>query len=222
MATYTSPDGIYKPDSTDQVTPLETPFANMATTIQTAFDKREIYSYRWADASERNATTGMRAGDTGYQADEDTVYRRVGSAWKVWERPERTYIPVTTNLVPGVGGGTDARYMVSGGIVFVQIRSTLGTSGSTVGDVRYSVPLAMDTSGMNTVTSTLGISSLFDSSSSLSYTGSVAYNDTNSVRVFRNLVSGANIYTAQISSSTPMTWAASDRIHCWFNYRISL
>lgn len=222
MATYTSPDGIYKPDSTDQVTPLETPFANMATTIQAAFDKREIYSYRWADASERNATTGMRAGDTGYQADEDTVYRRVGSAWKVWERPETGYTPIATNLTLGTGGATVARYMVSGGIVFVQIRSTLGTSGFSVGDVRYSVPLAMDTSGMTTITSPLGNSLIIDASATAYFSGVVTYVDTNTVRVMRGAVSGSNISFSPTSSTVPMTWAANDRIHCWFNYRISL
>jgi len=221
MATYTSPDGIYKPDSTDQVTPLETPFANMATTIQTALDKRELYTYRWADASERNATTGVRAGDTGYQADEDTVYRRVGSAWKVWERPETSYTPVATGLTVGTGGATAARYMVSGGIVFVQIRSTLGTS-PTVGDVRYTVPLTIDDTAMNSVTSVLGNASLYDQSANISYTGNVAYEDTSHVRIFRNLVSSPNMYSAQLSSTTPFTWAVNDRIFTWFSYRISL
>lgn len=224
MATYTSPDGIYKPDSTDQVTPLETPFANMATTIQAALDKREIYTYRWADASERNATTGMRAGDTGYQADEDTVYRRVGSSWKVWERPETTYIPVVTGLTVGSGGSTAARYMVSSGIVFVQIRSTLGTSGFAVSGVQYSVPLSIDTSDMFAGVSQLGSVTLFDSSAGTAgvYTGNVVYGDTSTVRVYRNIVTGTAITTQATTSALPFTWAAGDRIHAWFSYRISL
>lgn len=222
MATYTSPDGIYKPDSTDQVTPLETPFANMATTIQAALDKREIYTYRWADASERNATTGMRAGDIGYQADEDTVYRRVGSAWKVWERPETAYTPIATNLTVGTGGATVARYMVSGGIVFVQIRSTLGTSGFSVGDVRYSVPLAMDTTEMNGSISPIGQCTFYDASATTTHSGWMAYLDTNNAICRRTYVSGTTVINSNTSSSAPFTWAAGDRIHCWFSYRISL
>jgi hypothetical protein len=225
MATFTSPDNIYKPDSTDQVTPLETPFNLLANSVQTALDKREVYSYRWADASERNATTGMRAGDTGYQADEDTVYRRVGSSWKVWERPEKTYVPIATNLNVGTGGsaGTDARYMVSGGMVFVQIRSTLGTSGFSVGNVLYSVPLTMDTSGLTgSGLHPLGQASLFDTSGTTGYVANVFSHDANTVRVLRNLVSGANVVSASITSTAPFTWAAGDTIRLWFSYRISL
>lgn len=221
MATYTSPDGIYKPDSTDQVTPLETPFANMATTIQAALDKREIYTYRWADASERNATTGMRAGDTGYQADEDTVYRRVGSTWKVWERPETQYAPTVAPAV-GTGGTTVARYSVSSGLVFVQIRSTLGTSGFSIGDVRYSVPLAMDTTHMNASISPLGFCSFYDNSATATHSGWMAYFDTNTAQCRRTYVSGTTVLNSNTSSSAPFTWAANDRIHAWFSYRISL
>jgi hypothetical protein len=224
MATFTSPDNIYKPDSTDQVTPLETPFNLLANSVQTALDKREVYSYRWADASERNATTGMRAGDTGYQADEDTVYRRVGSSWKVWERPEKTYVPIATNLNVGTGGsaGTDARYMVSGGMVFVQIRSILGTSGFSVGNVVYSVPLSMDTSGMASTYSPLGNAILHDTSAALGVSATVVYFDANNVRLLRYAVSGVNIVNGGITSTQPFTWAAGDTIRSWFYYRISL
>jgi len=99
--------------------------------------------------------------------------------------------------------------------------STLGTS-PTVGDVRYTVPLDIDTTAMNSVTSVMGSVSLYDQNVALSYTGTIAYEDTTHVRIFRNLVSGSNIYSAQLSSTTPFTWAVNDRIYTWFSYRISL
>src|SRR5690606_24183368 len=71
MPAYTSPDNIQYPVSTDQVAPLETVFANMAQSTQNAFDgfrsDRAIQTFQWADATARQAASGMSAGDQGFQ-----------------------------------------------------------------------------------------------------------------------------------------------------------
>lgn len=92
MPANTSPDNIEYPVSTDPVAPLETVFANMANSVQDAFDgfridwndfedNHAIQTFRWADASERSSQTGMVAGDIGYQVDTGVQYRYTGSAW---------------------------------------------------------------------------------------------------------------------------------------------
>lgn len=110
MPAYTSPDNIQYPVSTDQVAPLETVFANMAQSTQNAFDgfridwndfetNRAIQTFRWADATERAAQTGMVAGDVGYQVDTGLLYRYTGSKWNVAS-------PVSGIIPSGATGGT--------------------------------------------------------------------------------------------------------------------
>jgi hypothetical protein len=94
MPAYTSPDNIQYPVSTDQVAPLETVFANLADSTQTALTgfrgdwnnfntQHAIRTFRWANAAARTAQTGMAAGDRGYQIDTATDYVYTGSAWTV-------------------------------------------------------------------------------------------------------------------------------------------
>lgn len=81
MAT-TTPDSIYYPTATDSIAPLETVFATLASSVQTALTTtRSIKSYRWANTAARNAQAGMARNDRGYQADNDTLYTYNGSSW---------------------------------------------------------------------------------------------------------------------------------------------
>lgn len=76
----TSPDGIDYPD-TSYTSGFIAAVAALATSIQTAFSKRQLHSYLWADATARGAQAGMSAGDTGYQTDTNVYYRYNGTAW---------------------------------------------------------------------------------------------------------------------------------------------
>lgn len=76
----TSPDGIDYPD-TSYTSGFVAALAAMATSIQTAFSKRQIRTFKWADAAARAAQTGMSEGDRGDQADTDKQYRYSGSTW---------------------------------------------------------------------------------------------------------------------------------------------
>lgn len=69
-------------------------WVNSVDTTVTLFDLRrlppsvtDLQSFGWVNAAARTAQTGMRAGDTGYQADTDTQYRWSGAAWKLVSVP---------------------------------------------------------------------------------------------------------------------------------------
>lgn len=100
-----TPDSIYYPVGTDSVTPLHTIFANLASSVQNALNKRQRFGYVWANATARAAQTGMSAGATGYQIDTKTEYLYDGTNWatqNVTKLP--TVIPVSENgAQPAIG-----------------------------------------------------------------------------------------------------------------------
>lgn len=93
------------------------------------------YNYVWADATARNAQTGMVAGDRGYQEDNKVVYLYSGSGWVAWESWWITYTPSLTNISVGTGGSavSSAVYRFEQGRVRVKFRFVLGSSGSSMG-----------------------------------------------------------------------------------------
>lgn len=76
----TSGDALYYPTGTSGLQ-LIADLANMQNTNQTAFNRRAIYSYRWANNAARTAQTGMRAGDQGYQVDSGIRWTYDGANW---------------------------------------------------------------------------------------------------------------------------------------------
>ena len=93
MPANTTPDNIQYPVSTDNIAPLETVFASMANSVQTALNTRAIKSYRWANTAARNAQAGMAAGDVGYQIDDKTSWTYSGTAWVRGDSPGDPGIP---------------------------------------------------------------------------------------------------------------------------------
>jgi hypothetical protein len=93
----TTPDDIVSPDGT-YTGGFRAAMAAMATSIQDALLKRGMHTYYWDDVSGRTGQAGMRAGDFGYQADTEVIYRYSGSGWVVWSNPGGT--PITTGWRP--------------------------------------------------------------------------------------------------------------------------
>lgn len=118
MAASTTPDAIVYPQSTDQVSPLETVFANMANSVQTAMNFRGIYTFRWTNAAARTAQTGMRVGDYGYQIDTQYTYRYTGSAWGIWDT-------FGTALLANVTLASGVTYLAGQGLNDLSIRGGL-------------------------------------------------------------------------------------------------
>lgn len=78
----TTPDNIYYQDAATLYGGAATS-ATEASSIQTAFNSRQMFTFRWADASARTGQTGMRQGDTGYQIDTRTSYVYDNSVWRL-------------------------------------------------------------------------------------------------------------------------------------------
>lgn len=101
----TNPDAIYyasgsTPMSAEDISAAE------ATSVQAALDNlinntRQVQTFVWANATARNAQTGMVEGDMGYQQDTDTTYRYTGTAWVAFY-PGGT-APVIPTSVAGAG-----------------------------------------------------------------------------------------------------------------------
>lgn len=216
MPAYTSPDNIQYPVSTDQVAPLETVFANLAQSTQNALtavvnqvnDQLQIHTYRWANAGERTAQTGMAAGDLGYQMDTDVIYLYQGAAWKAWESDWRSYSPTITGFTVGTGGSQSIwMWKYEGGRVKVKYTAVRGSSGASTSNVRFTLPTnrATDVVNYNRVAGSgvaAGPSSSFYTSHSMNNTS------VNQVRVLYLGGSGE----AEITSSAPFAWGTGSWI----------
>lgn len=78
----TLPDNIYYPDiSAAQNQPAYT--GTLASSVQTALNARQRYTYVWTNAAALNAQTGMTEGSIGYRLDTKTEYQYENGAWRV-------------------------------------------------------------------------------------------------------------------------------------------
>lgn len=96
----TVPDNIYSA-STGTDAKIEDITAAMANSVQVALNSRQVKSYRWPTATQRNTQTGMAAGDEGYQVDTGRVYRYNGSSWVDISSNTSTVIPTVS--ISGAG-----------------------------------------------------------------------------------------------------------------------
>lgn len=82
MAGATSPDGLIYPTSGDPGSP-RTQITTAMNSVQSALDKRMIYSFRWATTDLMDDQIGMSYGDLGYNEQTNTtmVYDNITNAW---------------------------------------------------------------------------------------------------------------------------------------------
>lgn len=76
----TSPDNIHYPASNNLVAPLETNFATTASSVQDAFDKRQVYTFHGTNVGSL-PTTGVRKGDMAFLSGPERYYTWNGSSW---------------------------------------------------------------------------------------------------------------------------------------------
>lgn len=227
MPANTSPDNIEYPVSTDPVAPLETVFANMASSVQDAFDgfridwnnfenNRAIQTFRWADATARNAQTGMVAGDVGYQVDTGVQYRYIGAVWTAWGSDWISYTPTTSGVTLGTGGSVTASYKYVLGRIFVRIKVQLGTSGAAVtGGVSFTLPATSITPAIVPLAFN-GATTYLDASATTSYIGAVGSNGSSTTAA--RFVSANSGSLGGLSAASPFAWAASDAMYAEFVY----
>lgn len=78
----TPQNSIFFPD-TSTAWATTSDFSTLASSVETALNLRERYTYRWANTAGRNAETTMRQGDTGYQVDTRAEYIYDSGAWRL-------------------------------------------------------------------------------------------------------------------------------------------
>lgn len=117
MSANTSPDNITYPVSTDAVAPLETVFATMASSIQTALTNRNTNEFLiYATLSALNAVPGTVIGQHAYVNADGTAsnngdYYWNGTSW-VWNGIYGASLTANTGWTAGTGNQTPRALMV--------------------------------------------------------------------------------------------------------------
>lgn len=216
----------YFTDSTP-LTPLRDPFNVLVDEINDnaalITSQRQVYTFRWADTTARNAQTGMRAGDTGFQVSTTLgvgiVFYYTGSTWIPWDCPFTSYTPTLTNFTIGTGGvaANTAEFKYSSGKVHVKGRAFIGTSGASVGSgVSLTLPVNAAAVPFTNILYP-GFVTLFDAAPATSL-GFVRSNGTSVSSVSILYQSPTTGNPANITSALPWTWAAGDAIYYDFEY----
>lgn len=141
-----------------------------------------------------------------------------GGGTALWATPDAgawtSYTPTFSAFTTG-NGIVDFAYSQIGKTVVVQGYVQLGSTSSVGTDFKISFPVTPKTYG--TTTQNLGTVLMLDAGTSL-YNGTIRYFDTSDFRVQIIAVSGSNIITASITSTSPFTWATGDQITCTLIY----
>ncbi len=99
MVNTTNPDSMPRWEKPDPASLVQVS-QSLGDAFQTALNKRQRFSFVWANSTERGAQTGMVESSLGYQIDTETEYIYNGSEWQsVVAHAEYTYsksIPNTT------------------------------------------------------------------------------------------------------------------------------
>lgn len=214
----TSPDSIYFADGTTPAS-IATITAAVATSVQNAFNVRELRNYSWADDTAKAAQTGMTAGEIGFQIDDLTYYIYSGSSWLTWARQQSTYTPTFTGFSTTTASFV---YSIASGVVNVTGKAT--STGVVTGAISFTLPSGYN---INTVyteanrASVLGMGGVDDASTTNFFQLQVSTLTAQSVSV--NALNAAGTYLEQsaTSASIPLTWAASDKLFVNFSYPVA-
>ena len=218
MAANTTPDSIVYPVSTDQVAPLETVFANLAASVQTALNRRASYDFRWANTAARTAQTGMRTNDIGYQIDTDIEFRFNGTTWILWNQAWRLFSPSFTNLTVG-NASTSGGYTVVNGVAHVNALITFGST-TTLAAGGLNLPVLT----LPTSAPAIGSSGLFAGNTTVYFldSGSTYFAGIGIMTGTGVLIGSftANGSIGAVNPTTPMTWVGGDTIFVSATYKL--
>lgn len=175
--------------------------------------------YFWTDFTERNAQTGMKAGDIGFQADNQISYRYNGSAWRIWEVPKTTYTPSIGGGLTLNNGSTSGWWGATGGRAWIDVTITAGSGTTLTADWNISLPSARDTS-IHPNGSPIGDGIMRDVSSGDTFELR-CIGVTNNIAVRSRRVSGSNIIAAAMSATIPVAIATGDEFRIQAEYLLS-
>jgi len=213
-----TPDSIYYADGTTPASLADITSA-MATSVQNAFNKRQLHNFVWANETEREAEASPDAGDIGYQQDVDAFYIYSGAAWVIWAKQPTTYTPTFTNFAASSSAFV---YAISSGIVTVQGKFVI-TTPLPSGALTITTPTDynIDTTQLGTVTAAQigsgGVDGTTDhnlgvrvaSSSSVALTAT-SYNGALAGTGYTQIVA--------TSGSIPLSWASGNTAYVQFSY----
>lgn len=180
---------------------------------------REAGIPRFANAGARDAAILSPAlGSKTVLTSDEITSRWNGSAWVAWESDWITYTPTLTNVAVGTGGSAlnSARYRYTSGVVEVDIRLVLGSSGASVGSIpTITLPV---TSRALTHTNMVfpGFGSIHDTSASDLRVAFMQATSTTVAR-FAHIVPSGIGFTVP-TATVPWTWAAGDSFQVRFTY----
>ncbi|TFD54212.1 hypothetical protein E3T43_12810 [Cryobacterium sp. Hh7] len=188
-------------------------------TTVTLFDLRilppsatDLQAYKWVDSAQRNAQTGMRNGDTGYQSDNKTTFRYDSATWYVWERGRTAYTPTLAEMSLG-SGAIEAYYSISSGfIITLEIAITWGANTSMSGpDFRIGAPGALTSTNVSFAAPLASHVVFRDVSANASWHGAAdAYANMLRPRVFT--LSGSGVTDNGPTGQPMMSFATGDFI----------
>lgn len=135
-----------------------------------------------------------------------------GSSWAL-----ANFTPSLTNWTIGTGGSaaTTAKYVQMGKMVFVRIKSVLGTSGQSVsGEPTFNLPVTASSNYANLD----AVNICWLQAASTGYTGYFRLTSTTTCKIVVMVSSGTYVSDGVISSTVPNTWAAGDLFTGMFMY----
>jgi hypothetical protein len=83
MPSLTSPDNLPYALASEPAAPMQELTEDLAVATQLALNKRQRYSYDWADDAARLAQTGMVEGSEGYVRSNKTDWKYTGGSWRL-------------------------------------------------------------------------------------------------------------------------------------------
>lgn len=172
---------------------------------------------RFASSAARDsAITAPTEGDFCYRTDIDRIEMYEGTAWMIVQElggSWTSYTPTLANITLGSGGSTVGRWRRWGMDVEFEVVATFGTSGIAMGTgPTCSLPVSMAADQANFLT---GTSALFDATGPLYLAPTVAATATTA----EPRIPGTSGALAQVTSTTPFTWAINDRVYFKGRYR---
>jgi hypothetical protein len=219
----TSPDNIYYADGTTPASLADITSA-MATSVQNAFNVREMQSFSWANSTAKSAQTGMIIGDIGYQIDNLVYYRWDGSGWRIWAKAPASYTPTLGSFSASSNNFT---FSVASGVVSISGHAI--SSGAVTGEITISLPTGFNVNSALLPTSAavmVGVGGVDDNSSAVNYSLGVRVFNASSVSLFANgyNASGTGTLYSTINPTTasvPLVWAISDVFNVNFSYPVA-
>ena len=213
----TSPDSIYYADGTTPASLADITSA-MATSMQNAFNVREMQSFVWPNSTAKGAQTSMIIGDIGYQEDNLIYYRWNGSAWKIWATATQAYTPTITNFV---NSARSFVFSVASGVVSV---SGYAVCSGSVGEITISLPTGFTVNSALLPTSAavlIGVGGVDDFSGSNNYPIGVRVVTNSSVALVAFNANSTYLLNVATGSNAPLSWNTGDVFNVNFSYPVA-